>query len=161
MSRYDNLSPEHKAKVDRIQEMRKEIRETEESLPDPFDFYDNNNKFIAKKDDFLRGTVKSVLKDGKLEYVIVCEDGKHHPASDAFGKKHDEMLPFWCWAFEEERFDLILIGGKSGINPHWSIGSNNATVDGKSLGTVIYEAIRDWYKKTKGIKKSNELKEEK
>jgi hypothetical protein len=66
------------------------------------------------------------------------------------------MLPFWCWAFEEERFDLILIGGKSGINPHWSIGSKSATVDGKSLGTVIYESIRDWYKKTKGIKKSNE-----
>ena len=100
MSRYENLSPEHKAKVDRIQEMRKEIRETEESLPDPFDFYDSNNKFIAKKDDFLTGTVKSVLKDGKLEYVILCENGKFSPASDAFGEKADEMLPFWCWAFE-------------------------------------------------------------
>jgi hypothetical protein len=123
------LTPEQQSKVDRIQEMRREIREVEETLPDPFDFFDNDGNFVAKKDDFIKATMRSILKNGKISYVLLAEDKETIPAEQVFGN-NTKLHAFWNWTMDNEYIAVVRIGASE----NWSI----------TTGIGVYRDYREY-----------------
>ena len=151
------LTPEQQSEVDRIQEMRREIVRVENTLPDPFDFYDGDNNFICKKDDFVKGSMCSRLVDGKIRYFIIAEGDEDNPtpAADVWGEKNRIQFPFWHWALDNDYLDLIRLGPRK----NWDLGVGNGIYRyNKEAGTkfsvedlaeVIAALMFDWLKNHK------------
>ena len=137
------LTPKQQSEVDRIQEMRREIREVEETLPDPFDFFDNDGNFVAKKDDFIKATMRSVLKNGKISYVLITEDKETIPAEQVFGN-NTKLHAFWNWTIDNEYIAVVRIG----TSENWSITTDTGVYrDYREYSELLPELIAALMKK--------------
>ena len=143
------LTPEQQSKVDQIREMRREIREVEETLPDPFDFFDNDGNFVAKKDDFIKATMRSILENGKISYVLLAEDKETIPAEQVFGN-NTKLYAFWNWTIDNQYIAVVRIGGSSKWHITTDIGAYRDYREySESLSKLILALMKKWLTTTR------------